>query len=118
MGLYSTTIRDAALEYPSSTYYDDLAWGAAWLYKLTGNQSYLSEAQTWFTAAQNPTGLLPRNSLVWNWDNEMPGVELLLSDFSNWQNETVTAPVRPHSVNNKPLSQSDITSKNDLLKLS
>lgn len=33
--------------YQSYEYEDELAWGALWLYKATGNQGYLSKAQTY-----------------------------------------------------------------------
>jgi endoglucanase len=33
--------------YPSSMFYDELAWGAAWLYVATNNQSYRDLADSW-----------------------------------------------------------------------
>ena len=35
-GRYSDSVGDAAFQYPSSGWLDDLAWGAAWLYAATG----------------------------------------------------------------------------------
>ena len=40
-GKYSDSIK-AAYVYPSSNFLDDLAWGAAWLYRKTGEQQFLS----------------------------------------------------------------------------
>ena len=41
-GKYSNSIPNAALAYPSTCYFDDLAWGAAWLYQRTGELQFLS----------------------------------------------------------------------------
>ena len=43
LGYYSVSVPDAALLYDSHSYYDDLAWGALWLHKLTGNAAYLDQ---------------------------------------------------------------------------
>ena len=40
-GKYSDSIK-AAYVYPSSNFLDDLSWGAAWLYRKTGEQQFLS----------------------------------------------------------------------------
>ena len=40
-GKYSDSIK-AAYVYPSSNFLDDLTWGAAWLYRKTGEQQFLS----------------------------------------------------------------------------
>lgn len=39
-GKYSDSIK-AAYVYPSSNFLDDLTWGAAWLYRKTGEQQFL-----------------------------------------------------------------------------
>ncbi|KAH0463317.1 hypothetical protein IEQ34_007899 [Dendrobium chrysotoxum] len=65
--------------YNSSGFWDELIWGAAWMYYATGKYSYLS-------LATSPT--LPNNAnafsqipylSVFSWDNKLPGAELLLA---------------------------------------
>lgn len=34
--------------YNSTSFYDDLAWAASWLYKATQDPAYLSDAQVWY----------------------------------------------------------------------
>ena len=43
LGLYSANI-DTVL-YNSTSYFDDLAWGALWLHRLTGQATYLDQAR-------------------------------------------------------------------------
>ncbi|MGD1897346.1 MAG: glycoside hydrolase family 9 protein [Phormidesmis sp.] len=46
-GRYSDSIQDADKFYKSwDGYEDELAWGATWLYKATGDQQYLDEAES------------------------------------------------------------------------
>ena len=40
LGKYSDSVQ-AAFVYPSSNYEDDLAWGASWLYRKTGEKHFL-----------------------------------------------------------------------------
>ena len=40
LGKYSDSVQ-AAFVYPSSNYEDDLAWGASWLFRKTGEQHFL-----------------------------------------------------------------------------
>ena len=44
-GLYSDSIPDAKRTYPSTSYEDDLAWGALWIYLASANNTYLDEAR-------------------------------------------------------------------------
>ena len=83
------------LGYPSSSYWDDLAWGAAWLYLSTNNPTYLNDAQLYFTLAETDGTQVPPNPLAWNWDNQLPGVAFLLANISQWQNETIIQQVCP-----------------------
>ena len=34
--------------YASTGYVDELAWAAAWLFKATGNQQYLTDAKNYY----------------------------------------------------------------------
>lgn len=40
---YTETDLDSQYLYNSTSFYDDMAWGAAWLYRATNNQKYLGE---------------------------------------------------------------------------
>ena len=44
LGKYSDVV--PATTYESYSYQDELVWGAAWLYRATGDASYLSAAET------------------------------------------------------------------------
>ncbi len=54
-GLYSTVYPGPTSAYPSTDWTDDMAWGAAWLYRATGDASYLASALTyWNRGDPNP----------------------------------------------------------------
>ena len=77
-GRYSDSIPEAQSFYNSwSGYTDELAWGAAWLYRATGEQQYLRQAQ------QNYSGL----DINWthNWDNKSHGTGVLLAQATGVQ---------------------------------
>ncbi len=79
-GKYSDSITDAANYYNSwSGYNDELVWGAAWLYKATGNTTYLNKAENYY---QQYLGGL-NNSWTQSWDNKSYGAAILLSQSSN-----------------------------------
>ena len=42
LGRYSDNFATAASTYQSHSYYDDLAWGACWLYRATNDSAYLT----------------------------------------------------------------------------
>jgi len=48
-GYYSSSITDAGSFYPSTSYTDELAWAAAWLYRATGDGDYLTEAEAYWS---------------------------------------------------------------------
>jgi len=60
-----------------SGYNDELAWGAIWLYKATGDISYLQKAKEYVENASD--------AKYWaqNWDNVSNGVNLILSKITN-----------------------------------
>ena len=55
-----------------SGYMDELAWGAIWLYKATGDTTYLNKAKTYIENSQS--------AIYWahNWDNVSIGTYVLL----------------------------------------
>lgn len=52
-GLYSSVYPVATKAYPSTDWADDMAWGAAWLYRVTGNRTYLDKA-LYYWGRQDP----------------------------------------------------------------
>ena len=77
-GRYSDSIPEVQDFYRSwSGYTDELAWGAAWLYKATGEQPYLSQSQ------QNYQGLNP--GWTQNWDDKSYGTGILLAQATDGQ---------------------------------
>lgn len=84
-GKYSDCITDASAFYNSwSGYADELVWSAAWLYKATGNQSYLDAAKADYvnlgTEAQTGT-----KSYRWThaWDDKSYGSYVLMAQLTN-----------------------------------
>ena len=54
-GLYSAVYPRATSAYPSTDWVDDMAWGAAWLYRATGDVNYLNKAHDyWVRDGGNP----------------------------------------------------------------
>jgi hypothetical protein len=78
-GLSSSSIPDSKAFYPSSSYLDDLAWGALWLYKATGNQSYLAAARHHFDAQLKAAAGMPWKRM--DWDSQMWATALELSQL-------------------------------------
>ncbi|KAM7280907.1 hypothetical protein ACFE04_008041 [Oxalis oulophora] len=70
---------DPALFYNSSSYWDEIVWGGAWMYFATGNKSYL-DLVTKPELAQN-AGAFSRGPDygVLSWDNKLVGAQLLLT---------------------------------------
>ncbi|MEM7066099.1 MAG: glycoside hydrolase family 9 protein [Cyanobacteria bacterium P01_B01_bin.77] len=95
-GRYSESITQAQEYYNSwSGYTDELAWGAAWLYKATREQHYLDKAQ------QNYQNL----GVDWtqNWDDKSYGTGVLLAQITdkslyrieveNWLNNWISGDI-------------------------
>nr|AXQ39838.1 beta-1,4-endoglucanase [Loboptera decipiens] len=76
-GKYSDSISDAKNFYSSSGYEDELVWGAVWLYKATGDNSYLTKAEQLYTEF----GLQYWNG-NFGWDQKISGAEVLLSQIT------------------------------------
>ena len=75
-GLYSDVIPIDG-SYPSTSYWDDLAWGAVWLFKATGTKDYLTQAQALWSTHLVPAGPFP---LAFDWNAKTPGVAVLLAE--------------------------------------
>ncbi|NET10390.1 MAG: glycosyl hydrolase family 9 [Symploca sp. SIO2B6] len=71
-GKYSDSIPNAQSFYNSwSGYSDELSWGAAWLYKATGDETYLDQAKA------NYQGINP--GWTHNWDDKSYGAAVILA---------------------------------------
>ncbi|KAK3408673.1 hypothetical protein EUGRSUZ_J00862 [Eucalyptus grandis] len=74
-GQYDDSIQSAQQFYPSSSYSDELLWGATWLYRATGDQKYLQYA---IDNAESMGGI-SWGVKEFSWDTKYAGVQVLLS---------------------------------------
>jgi endoglucanase len=86
-GDYDKCITAAQGYYNSwSGYWDELVWGAIWLYKATGDTSYLTKAESYYgnlaKASQTTT---PEYNWTLNWDDKTFGDYLLLAEITGQQ---------------------------------
>ncbi|KZV39675.1 hypothetical protein F511_22700 [Dorcoceras hygrometricum] len=74
-GLYHNSIDSAKQFYPSSGYFDELLWAAAWLHRATKDNYYLKYV------ADNRVSLGGTGMSVkqFSWDNKYAGVQIILS---------------------------------------
>jgi endoglucanase len=71
-GKYSDSITDASSFYNSwSGYQDELVWGATWLYKATGDNSYLDKAESYYQGVNR--------TWTQSWDDKAYGAAILLA---------------------------------------
>ncbi|MBN8430994.1 glycoside hydrolase family 9 protein [Microbulbifer salipaludis] len=80
-GKYSDCITDVTSFYNSwSGYNDELVWGAAWLYRATGDQSYLDKAVSYYSNLSTESQSNNR-SYKWThaWDDKGYGSYVLMS---------------------------------------
>ncbi|ROT77623.1 Endoglucanase E-4 [Penaeus vannamei] len=75
-GDYDATIPGVSEFYASYGYYDELAWAAAWLYRATGETSYLTAAKTHFQQ-------LSTTPWEFSWADKTPGVQVLLAQLAD-----------------------------------
>lgn len=84
-GKYSDCITDAQRFYNSwSGYHDELAWSSAWLYKATGEQAFLTDAETEYAYLGNE-GSSNVKSYSWThvWDNKAYGTYVLMAQLTD-----------------------------------
>ncbi|MCP2164156.1 glycoside hydrolase family 9 protein [Goodfellowiella coeruleoviolacea] len=83
-GKYSSCITDAANFYNSwSGYQDELVWGAIWLHRATGEQTYLTKAETEYDKLSTEPQR-PEHSYRWTiaWDDKSYGTYVLLAELT------------------------------------
>ncbi|GAA1290405.1 glycoside hydrolase family 9 protein [Saccharothrix xinjiangensis] len=86
-GKYSSCITDAAKFYNShSGYQDELVWGAVWLHRATGEQSYLDKAKTEYQKLSTEPQTTTR-SYRWTiaWDDKSYGAYALMAKLTGEQ---------------------------------
>ncbi len=72
--------------YPSSSYYDDLTWGATWLYKATNDISYLDDVLVFISTLETDNNL--ENGIQWVnswthcWDVVWGGAFVVLAEIT------------------------------------
>lgn len=62
--------------YNSTTYYDDLLWAAAWMYKATGDQNYLKDAEDFYV--RHLYSEQGSEKLLYNWNSYYWAANVLL----------------------------------------
>jgi endoglucanase len=72
--------------YDSSAHYDDLSWGAIWMYEATGDSSYLDPVEAWQDIAGDYGGSNWEFEWSSNWDNITPPVMLKMAQITSQQN--------------------------------
>ncbi|CAL4104840.1 unnamed protein product, partial [Meganyctiphanes norvegica] len=76
-GKYSDSISDASGYYNSwGGYNDELVWSAAWLYYATGDDSYLSAAESAYVSGDLG------DASEFSWDDKTVGAQVLLYQFT------------------------------------
>ena len=68
------------MNFSSDRYEDELIWAAAWLYRATGESSYLEKAESMY-ASRGQTW----TSWSFDWADKMAGAQLLLFELTGKQ---------------------------------
>ena len=72
-GNYHESIPEVGEFYRSASgYIDELIWSAAWMYKATGNQTYLDDADRVYRRAGGPY----LTEQEYSWDQKMVGAQV------------------------------------------
>lgn len=79
-GVYSDSIPDAEQFYKSySGYQDELCWGAIWLYRATGDTSWLDRARSEYESLYTDSSGEPAYSWGISWDDKSYGCYALMA---------------------------------------
>ncbi len=79
-GTYTASIPDVTSFYNSwSGYFDELTWAATWLYRATGEQTYLNQAEAHYASAS------PDPNWAQSWDGKINGAACLLAALTGKQ---------------------------------
>ncbi|KAG0223107.1 hypothetical protein BGW42_006099 [Actinomortierella wolfii] len=75
--VYQNVVPAVACCYASSGFVDDLAWAAAWMFRLTGDASYKTKANNYITRLSSK-GSFPTDEV--NWDSKTSFVYVLMTE--------------------------------------
>ena len=78
-GLHTDGDYNLTLLYNASTYYDDLAWAAGWLYKATQKNEYMLELYDHYSKHIDEEGEIADWKRVFDWDNVFYAVNVLMA---------------------------------------
>jgi len=83
-GVYTASITDAAGYYQSySGYNDELVWGAIWLYRATGDTTYLAKAESYYAnLGTEPQSTIKSYRWGLGWDDKSYGCYALLAKLT------------------------------------
>jgi endoglucanase len=85
-GTYDACIPGVGDFYKSwSGYWDELTWGAIWLYKATGDTSYLAKAESYFGNLGKTQDGTPKYDYTISWDDSTFGIYILLAEITGQQ---------------------------------
>ncbi|RMZ57138.1 hypothetical protein APUTEX25_003595 [Auxenochlorella protothecoides] len=79
LGYYSVQDWNISAVYNSSTFYDDLAWGAAWLFKATADDAYLSDVYDYYVKHLEFEAAVSDFKFAFDWDNVFWPANVLLA---------------------------------------
>lgn len=71
--------------YKSSSHYDDMAWGAIWLYEATGDASYLDPIEAWTKVPNDPGDNHYKKQWAPAWDDNILFVLLKMAEITGKQ---------------------------------
>lgn len=87
-GFYTSTQEGGQNEGATKMYWDELAWNAVWLYRATGNASYLAKAESFYPKMGSQTDAggngtkVPAYSYGFSWNDKEYGVYALLAKLT------------------------------------
>jgi endoglucanase len=86
-GTYDACIPDVTTFYKSwSGYWDELVWGALWLYKATGDQTYLTKATSYYAnLGKMNQSTTPKYNYTISWDDTTFGDYILMAEITGQQ---------------------------------
>lgn len=86
-GTYDACIPDVGAYYKSwSGYWDELVWGAIWLYKATGEQAYLTKATAYYAnLGKMNQSTTPKYNYTMSWDDNTFGAYILMAELTGQQ---------------------------------
>ena len=82
-GTYDACIPGVASFYKSwSGYWDELTWGAIWLYQATGDTTYLTKAKSYFANLGKTQDGTPKYNYTISWDDSTFGIYILMAEIT------------------------------------